>query len=198
MAESAQIDKIGTWHENLVSFLVANPRMKKSDVARHFDVTPAWLSTVINSDVFKAKLAERQDEYFGAVTTPIREKLENLAGLALDEMEEKVQVEASISEVREVAKLALTSLGYGNGANGKNAQNPALVQQNNFYSVSPEALAAARERILNQGNVIEQDSHHLAAPEAVQAGDGNPMGEALPHPAPVREAPETSGEAPGR
>lgn len=195
MAESAQIDKVGTWHENLVSFLVANPRMKKADVARHFDVTPSWLSTVIHSDVFQAKLAERQDEYFGAVTTPIREKLENLAGLALDEMEEKVQTEGSISEVREVAKLALQSLGYGNGANGKGTQNPALVQQNNFYSVSPEQLAAARERILNQGNTIEQTPEYLAAPEAVQASDGNSMGEALPNPAALRTSAETTGEA---
>lgn len=197
MAESAQIDKVGNWHEQLVTFLIANPRMKRSDVARHFQVTPAWLSTVIHSDVFQAKLAERQDECFSSATADIKARLESIAHGSLEKLEEKIETTEEVSEIREIAKLALTNLGYNNGPNGK-APGPGLVQ-NNFYSVSPELLASARERILTQhGTTIDGEANHLAAPAQIQAGDGGTMGTALENRPALRAPEQTPGEAPGR
>jgi len=195
MSASAEIAKVGTWHESLIAYIVANPSQRRSEVARHFQVSPAWLSTVINSDVFQARLRERQDEFFGAATAPIRERLEGIAHLAIDRMEDKLPFENDLSEIREVAKLALTSLGFGNGANGKNAPGPHMVQNNNFYSVPSEVINAARERILNQqGTLLENvPEKHLPAPEGVQAGNGRTMGPALENRPAVREDDQETG-----
>ena len=196
MAESAQIDKISVWHDSLLSFLIANPRMKRADVARHFKVSASWLSTVVHSDVFQAKLTERQDEYFGSVTAPIREKLENLAVMSIDRLEDKVEFENDIAEIREVAKMALANLGYG----APKLPGPAVLNQtNNYLSVSREVLEEARARIFsrNGGTTLEQGPEALPAPEGIQAGNGHPMGSSLPHPALVHTPHEAKGSSQG-
>jgi hypothetical protein len=146
MATSSQIAKVSPRHDQIIAYLIANPTMKKGDIARHFNVTPAWLSTIIHSDIFQAKLAERQQEFFSVATAPIAEKLEALADLAIDELTDRVEVENDTAEVREIAKLALERLGYSKGT-----QAPGAIVQNNFnLTLSPAQLAAAREKIINR------------------------------------------------
>ena len=174
MAESAQIATMTPRHENIIAYLIANPTMKKGEVARTFGVTPAWLSTIIHSDIFQAKLRERQDEFFSAATVPIRDKLEALASMSLDRMLETVETERDPTTIREMAKLALDRIGHG--PQSPNAPSPGTPQTNVFIGVSPELLAAARERIFQRrGDVINGDTGLLdetdsGAAEAIQAG----------------------------
>jgi len=144
-----QVKNVSNRHEAIIAFLVAEPEMKQSDVARHFKVTPSWLSTLIHSDAFKARLAERQDEFFSAALVPIKDKLETLASTGLDKLQEKLEIETNTGEIREIVKLALDRAGYGLGI----PLTPGLaMQQNNFYAVDPDLLTAAKQRILERRN----------------------------------------------
>jgi hypothetical protein len=58
MAESVQVQAVSSRHEAFADALLANPGMRKQDIAKMFNVSPVWFSIVTNSDVFK--------EYFEA------------------------------------------------------------------------------------------------------------------------------------
>lgn len=159
MAESAQIQSMSTMHESIIAFLIANPHMKKGDVARHFQVTPAWLSTIIHSDIFQAKLAERQDEFFSATTVPIKEKLENLADMAIDRLTETIETETDPHNIREAARLALDRIGHGT------TPVPGAGVTLNL-NLTSDQLALYREKIINKhnGEVYEQGPEALSSP----------------------------------
>jgi len=151
MAEN-QIARLSPRHEAIITFLIANPQMKRGDIARHFEVTQSWLSVIINSDAFIAKLEKRQNEFHSEATTSIKEKLNTLAHLSLDRMIESVEVIPDIDQVRQMGTAALDRLGYSKPNAGFRPGGPAMIQQNNFLTVNAEDLAAARNRIIEKGD----------------------------------------------
>lgn len=150
-----QVERLTPRHDLIIDFLIANPTMKMSDVARTFGVTPPWLSVIIHSDIFQAKLAEKQEVFFIRSTQSIKEKLETLAHLAIDDMIDRVEVQSDINNVREIAKVALDRIGFS-PARGPVVGGNQYVQ-NNFISASAEVLKAARQKIL------EHKEHHAGA-----------------------------------
>lgn len=166
MADSDQIASIRPRHEAIMTHLVANPEMRMQDVALVFGVTPSWLSVVVNSDIFQAKLAERQDQFFSVAAEGVANKLNTLAKLTLDKMIEKAPLTEDAHDLRENAKLALDRMGYG----VSQSPVPAGLTQNNTINigVSPELLAQARERVLSKGT--PQDVRQPALIEASPRG----------------------------
>jgi hypothetical protein len=154
MAESAQIDKVSPRHEAILNCLIMNPTMSRAEMARQFGVSQSWLSVVINSDVFQAKLRERQDEVFSVATETITSKLTRLAELSLDRLTDIIPVERDVTNLRDAAKLALEGLGFHRA---QAPLAPAGGQGNtfNFYGVDPALLAEARSRIVSRGRILE-------------------------------------------
>lgn len=156
MAEN-QIQSLTPRHDIIIDFLIANPTLKMSEVARQFHVTPPWLSVIIHSDIFQAKLRERQETFFIRSTSSIKEKLETLAHLALDEMIDRVETQPRIDEVREIAKVALDRIGYsGSRVSGDRPSGQYI--QNNFIGVSADVLRAARQKILEHKAAINESA----------------------------------------
>lgn len=145
MAE-VQVKGLSIRHEAILEFLMANPTAKLGDVAVRFQVSQAWLSVIMHSDAFRAKLAERQDESFGAVVLPLREKLMGVAHQAVDKLGEAIENASAATEKQFIADTAdklLKNLGYS-------PKSGPIVQQNvqqNYYSVDKETLADAREKM---------------------------------------------------
>ena len=140
------IAKVRPKHEAILHYILANPTVTQNEVAAAFDVTPAWLSQVVNSQAFKVQLAKRQDELFeGTVVLQIGEKLEAAASLALDATLEKLQGahNASLDDISKTTDRLLSRLGFGTKANVVNQFN----QVNNNLHVPAEVLARARQRV---------------------------------------------------
>lgn len=148
MAESAQIAKLTPRHDLILDYLIANPTQKRSEVALAFGVTAPWLSTIIHSDIFQEKLAARQDEFFSIAVTPIHEKINALADIALDRLIDSTLVDERSDSLRDTLKLTLDSLGYGRQA----AAPPSAGgdQHVHFHGCDPQILADARQRIFNR------------------------------------------------
>lgn len=154
-----QIQKLTPRHETIMNLMVAEPTLKMSDIARQLGVTPAWLSVIIHSDIFQARLREKQEGIWSRAGQSITEKLETLAHLSLDKMIDEVETCPRIDEVREIAKAALDRLGH---SPGRASPGGNTYVQNNFVGVSREVLAAAREKIIahkqqNEPVLIEAD-----------------------------------------
>lgn len=152
MAESASIKKVSIKHEAILQYLLAHPTWRLQDVAAVFEVTPTWLSIIINSDSFQHRLSQCQGVIFDETIVPIRARLEALAHLSIERLSERIESSHDIKELRETAKMTLANLGYGTPA--------AQIQQTqNIINIhhSREELKSARRLI---GSVQPQISPH--------------------------------------
>jgi hypothetical protein len=144
---SPTIARLSIRHDAILNFLIANPMMKMGDVARYFNVTPTWLSIIMNSDAFRERLAARQDAIFSSVTVPLRARVEGLAHRALDRMADSIEHVDDHSELRETADMLLHRLGYAPRTGA--AAAPTTATQINISMSDPALLAEAR-RLMEQ------------------------------------------------
>ena len=167
MAESAQIQKVGTHHMAILDYIMANPTERKGDIAKKFGVTQSWLSIIINSHAFQDMLKERQNEFFGAVVVPLREKAMAVADMALEQLAEKIPV-MSGPQALDTADKLLNRLGYAPNtqANGQKPPGQATAVQNNFF-VGHDVLTGARE---NFGRATAKAPLEGEYEEIVEAG----------------------------
>ena len=193
--------KLSHRHEDIARWLVENPTEKLSVCAAYFGYTQSWLSCIIHSDAFQAKLRKMQIEADAVTVLDVPARLRGVAANALDAL--GAQVELAVKDGNGVmhrefllnsAELTLKSLGYGSPKTTPAPGGPAvMIQQNNFGPVPPQVLGAARERLLNM-------EVPPALPEAseLHSGDepvnGGVQREAAAIPAsPSAKGPEASG-----
>jgi hypothetical protein len=144
-AQGVQIKKVRAWHEELLEFILANPRASGAEIAFYFGVTEAWVSTVKNSDAFQELWARRRGEHFSRVSSTITEKVTALAEVTVDALTDKIEEqkrkgEVQVQTLKEVGEMALKALGFGAK---RETASPVIV--NNNFTVDKETLARARE-----------------------------------------------------
>lgn len=196
--------KLSYTHEDIARWLVQNPSRPLKECAQHFNYTQSWLSCIIHSDAFQAKLRKMQEGADAVTLLDVPARLRGVAAAALDGLAQQVDHATGAEEGKGVmhrdfllstAELTLKSLGYGGQAK---APPPApMFQQNNTFiaPVNPEVIARAREKLLNA--TVEASP---ALPETSQlpaSGDGD-LRPVQRHPSAVPtaaspEGPETSG-----
>lgn len=144
MAQSVQIKKVNSWHQALAAWLIANPAKNQSEAAKHFGVTQAWLSTVINSDAFQDYFRQLQAEHTSSLLAPVVEKVRAAADQAVSEIQARMNTDItkfSTKDLLEVSDVMLKRAGYqGAGARGA-ASAPQVIQ---VFQVSRETLEESR------------------------------------------------------
>ena len=191
MAQSSQIAKISDLHEGILNYIVTNPKASRMEVCEEFGVTRSWVSIIIHSDVFQAKLRDRQNEVFTeAIVAPIQDKLLGAAHMATERLMDLLPYESEVKNVAGALDTTLKNLGYGQRAAGVNvtAENVQILQ------ASPDALARARSMVgaarakATEGEPLEGESRLVGddVPE-VREGPAREVGEthtpaALPGP----------------
>jgi hypothetical protein len=131
--------KMNWWYGAIINWMIANPQKRLYDCARELNVTQAWLSVIINTDMFKAELARRQEALGEHVTLSLSDKIAGVAHMALDaQLAELEEGMLSGKDLRETSTMALKALGF---IGDKPAQ--AVQVNNNFGPV------VTREEIRN-------------------------------------------------
>lgn len=146
MAASAGIKEISYSHEALINWLLVNPHRPLRDAAAYFGYTQAWISTIVHSGIFQAKLAERQEEVFAQVAQDLPAKLGAAADVALERLTEKLETVDDGRFLLDATDKLLHRMGYAPAA-ARNPQGSTLIQNNtqvNNITVSAEELRAAR------------------------------------------------------
>lgn len=157
-------------HMEIMDYLMANPRVKLGDVAKHFGVTPGWLSQIIHSDAFQKMLVEKQGIAFHETVLSIREKMELAAHQTLDRLLEVIPQEQEASTLGNVAEGLLDRLGFGSKAG---APNTVI---NNNVTVLANELKEAQAHIRGRGATLEIG---LGGKPVALSGEGSPaVGEA--------------------
>ena len=140
-------NKLSLTHEAIIDWILVNPEKKLKECAATFGYSQSWLSSIINSGAFQAKLAERRLEISSAVALTIPDKLSAITHVALDNIAAHIEKNPDPEFSLKVLQKGMEGLGMGAKANGA-----PLLQQNqmNIYLGTKEDLAAARRLILEQ------------------------------------------------
>ena len=130
-----------------MNHLIVDPCATGPELALTFGRTPAWISTIINSQAVQARLAEKQSRVFGDVVVPLRDKLEGVAHAAVEKLGTALQNTQDPKFVLDVADKALHRLGYAPSRQAP-SQGTVVNQQVNVYGeVDAKTIASARAMI---------------------------------------------------
>ncbi len=90
MADSVQLEEISYRHEAIIDWMLLNPDKKQSECAKALNYTEAWLSSVVNSDLFKYHYAQRRMAYNRKLHDGIVTKLAETSKESLEKLHDYV------------------------------------------------------------------------------------------------------------
>ena len=133
------IQRVKYTHDALIDMIIANPAVSQGQLAAQFGYTQGWLSRVMNSDAFQARLAARKMEVVDPqLVLSIDEKLRALASKSLDVVLDKLSVTQNPDTALKALEITSKALGYG-------ARQQNLNVQQNFVVALPPKAASAEE-----------------------------------------------------
>lgn len=150
---TVQLQKLSPKHEAIMNWILENPEKLRRDCAAHFCVTESWLSIVINSHCFQARLAERTEVIFSVVASDIPTKLRGVAAQAIDRVGELLPGAPGEFALDAMDK-ALRSLGFAAQRPAQQGQSPGggmHIAQANVFVASPKELEDARTMMASVG-----------------------------------------------
>jgi len=171
--------KVSHKHEDMMRFLIANPALKLGDVAAHYGVTQAWLSTILHSDAFQAKFRDMQDEYTGGLFLSIHDKLNGLAQVALDKIGEELELTTGMDAPLKVGLSVLDRLGYGTKStniNVKASGAPGTITSVTVESTVLHEALAKRDEFLRLREIEGETIDETKTPERVHSSGGADRG----------------------
>ena len=148
-----QLKNLSHKHMAILEHMCANPAAKLREVAFVFDVSQAWLSSIIHTDMFQAKLADRTDECFSAIAIPLRQKLMGLAHNSVDKLNEKLETIEGPREIQDIAEMALEAVGYGPEKASSESPSTSI-----HIHIDADSLASARAKI---GRTFENETKEI-------------------------------------
>lgn len=113
-----QISKVRYSHDAMVDLIVQNPWVSQNELAAHFGYSPAWVSIVLGSDAFQAKMAQRREEVINPeLKATIEERFRALTIRSLDVLQDKLaKPNVSDQVALRCAELGAKALGVGGNA----------------------------------------------------------------------------------
>lgn len=123
MAEPAErttggIAKLSYTHDAMIDQIIAKPDISQNQLAALFGYTPAWVSQIISSDAFQAKLAERTKELVDPVVrASVEEQFKGIVSRSLDILREKLNRPAhQVPDNLALRSLEISARAAGYGA----------------------------------------------------------------------------------
>ena len=113
-----EIQKIRYSHDAMIDIIVANPWVHQNHLAAHFGYSPAWISTVMATDMFKAKLAQRREEVVDPeLRATLEERFRGVVEQSLRVLQQKLSAPTVPDNlVLRAAELGAKALGLGSHA----------------------------------------------------------------------------------
>ncbi len=106
MAGAQSIAKVSNIHECIINDMIAEPTVTQLQLCERFGYTPGWMSRLINSDSFQARLADRRQELLDPqLKKQLNARLEAVVNQSLNSIQQR------LDSPEGSADLALASLG---------------------------------------------------------------------------------------
>lgn len=140
------ITKVRYTHDAMINLIIDNPCVSQNQLAAHFGYSPGWVSQIIASDAFQARLAERTGEL---VDPTIRQDVETRFKAMVIRSLEILQAHLNKSDLEVPPLLALRAMEVSSRAAGYGARPEAPkveVNVENHLNVLGENLTALLRR----------------------------------------------------
>lgn len=105
-------------HDAMIDLIIEHPEFTQNQIAAHFGYTPPWISNILASEAFQAKMASRREEIIDPeLKATIKERFEALVIRSLTVLQEKLaQPRVSDNVAIRCAELGAKALGVGGHA----------------------------------------------------------------------------------
>lgn len=150
------------WNDAIIDDMFANPGTTVKATAERLGRSPVTVGYIINSDLFKARYAQRRDQFNEDLDQRLVGKLAKVAELSLDltmEQLEKKRTAVPLPLLNDIMSKSLDRLGYG----PKTA--PATAVQVNVNNSSPTVAVPVSAAALEEAraSLRQVESGRLAA-----------------------------------
>jgi hypothetical protein len=135
-------------HESLADYMLINPGCTLREMGAYFGYSGAWICTVINSDMFKAYMAQRRAEITSVVAEDLPSRLHAAAHLATERIIEVIEKSEDSDTLIDAFDKVLHRYGYAPNAKGGAQSSLTVNQQNNVFYLSKEELADVRGKFV--------------------------------------------------
>lgn len=140
------ISRVRFTHDAIIDFILANPAAHQNDLAKEFGFTVPWISRVMCSDAFQARLAERKTELIDpSIIATIEERMRGVTQQSLEILAEKLEATKSADLALNVLNVATKALGYGARV------APQVQNTNNFVVVVPPKSQSVEQWAADHG-----------------------------------------------
>ena len=103
--------KVGYTHDAMIDLILQDPTVQTKELAELFSYSPAWVSRILASDSFQARLAERKGNLIDPIIAQgLNERVVGVTIQALNVISEKLEAEESASYAIEALGLATSAL----------------------------------------------------------------------------------------
>jgi len=116
-------------HEAMIDAIIANPGVSQGQLAAMFGYTAGWISQIIQSDAFQAKLAARSSEFRDPVLlASVDEQFRGILARGLELTRKKLEAD-TVSDNFLLRSLELSSRALGYGAKKDESKGPTQMEE---------------------------------------------------------------------
>lgn len=139
-------------HELMAEWILLNPGGTLKQMGEFFGYSVSWLSQVLNTDMFKAHIAERMQGIKAYASMSIPEKMSRLADKAIERVAEVLDTEKDSKVIADTFDKVMHRYGYA--PNARNALQPsgpkqAPGQQNNVFFLNREDFQRVQGKLIS-------------------------------------------------
>jgi len=154
---SNAIKRVSYTHDAMLDLIIARPEISQLAIADHFGYTQPWVSRIMNSDAFQARLAERKGDIIDpTLTANFEERMKSLAAQSMDVLERKLAQTSNPDLAFKIFEVSSKAMGYGAREKNVAVQNNFVVQLPNKIQ-DAQAWANAHNPNGDDGVVIEAE-----------------------------------------
>lgn len=112
------ITRVRYTHDAMIDLMISRPSISQNELALAFGYTASWISTIIASDAFQARLAERRDKIVDpALRADIKAQLDGIALRSMEILRHKLSAPPeAISDQTALRALEVSARAAGYGA----------------------------------------------------------------------------------
>lgn len=118
-------------HDAMIDQIISNPGVSEIELGELFGYSKQWVSRLMCSDAFQARLALRKEEIVDPkLTASVEERIRGAAMTSLKIIQDNLEANPTFSNAMKVAELTLKSNVYG-------ARNQQVINQSFVVALPP-------------------------------------------------------------
>lgn len=108
------LKKVRYTHDAMIDQIIANPGVSEIELGELFGYSKVWVSRLMCSDAFQARLALRKEEIVDPkLTASVEERLRGAAMKSLEIIQQNLEANPNFGNAMKVAELTLKAGAYG-------------------------------------------------------------------------------------